>query len=248
MLGGGLREPERLGDWLDATGALAPLLYVAVFAGLSPFGLPAVLMVVAAAGVWPLGWAFALSWAGAVGAGVVGFGFARWLARDWVVAHLPERFRHLDTRAGERPLATVLLLRLFFFLAPPAHWALGVSQVGFGTHLLGTTLGYVPWVLAYTLAGRGAVELVRSQPPWVWIPVGALFAAVWLAVGWQLRGRRPGRTGEGASPSDPRASGADPGTGGEAAGVDARRARRVGTDRGSPGDPGADTTGGRGPL
>jgi uncharacterized membrane protein YdjX (TVP38/TMEM64 family) len=203
VLGGGLREPERLRDWLEATGVLAPALYVAVFACLTPFGLPAVLMVMAAVGAWPLGWAFALTWAGAVGAGVVGFAFARWLARDWVMAHLPERFRHLDERAGERPLATVLLLRLFFFLAPPAHWALGVSRVGFGTHLFGTALGYVPWVLAYTLGGRGALELVRTQPPWVWIPVGALVAAVWLAVGWKLRGRRSDRVAAAAS-SDPR--------------------------------------------
>lgn len=137
-------EPARLKAWLLGTGMWGPLLFVLVFSGLAGVGSPAFPFLIASVLVWPLWEAFLLNWAGAVGAGIVGYSFARYVGRDWVVAHMPARLAGLDARVGERALATVIFVRLIFYLAAPAHWALGVTRVGLGTFAIGTAIGFLP--------------------------------------------------------------------------------------------------------
>ncbi len=154
-------------------GAWAPVIYVALFALLEPLGVPGIAFVIPASIVWPLWLAFFLSWLGAIAAGVVGFSFARYLARDWVAAHLPERFHRYDERLAERGLTTVILVRLLFFLAPPAHWALGLSRVRFGPFLAGTAIGFVPGIALWTVAGRSLLDWVSAQGAIAWLAVAA---------------------------------------------------------------------------
>jgi len=196
------RDPERVRMLVEATGPLAPALFVTAFATLSPFGMPALFLILGAVLVWPIWLALLLSWAGAVGAGLVGFAFARFAARDWVEARLPQRLRHLDTRVGERPVSTTILIRLFFFLMPPAHWALGVSRIGALPHLIGTSIGMAPWVVLYTLGGSGLVALVLRGPLWVWLPVVALVLLVWLSLVLRLGRRRFAALGAHEDPAD----------------------------------------------
>ncbi|MEN8184526.1 MAG: VTT domain-containing protein, partial [Myxococcota bacterium] len=141
-----LRDPERVAALYTETGPWGPLVFLLLFTFLEPVGVPGVLFFVPAALVWPPAQAFLLTWLGALGAAAFGFAFARWLARDWVADRLPARFRRIDERIGERPLVSVILVRLLFFLAPPAHWVLGLSRVGFGPYLLGSAIGYLPGI------------------------------------------------------------------------------------------------------
>lgn len=170
-------EPETVRRLLAESGALGPVVYLALFALLEPLGVPGVLFVVPATLVWPLPVAVALSFAGAMAAGTVGFASARWLLRDWVEARLPDRFRRYDERLAERGLTTVIVVRLLFFLAPPAHWALGLSRVGVAPFLLGSAIGFAPGILLLALGGKSALDWLGTQPPSVWIGVGALIAA-----------------------------------------------------------------------
>ena len=146
------------------SGAWGPLLYVAAFALLEPFGVPGILFVVPAALVWPLSVAVALSWLGAVLAGLVGFVFARWVARDWVEQHMPARLRAYDDRLAKRGLQTVIVVRLMFFLLPPAHWALGLSSVRITPFLIGSTIGFLPGIAALTLLGGGLLAWATDSP------------------------------------------------------------------------------------
>ncbi len=153
-----LREPERTRAVLAETGIWAPLLYVLLFSLCEPFGVPGVLFVLPAALIWPAWQAFGLSMAGSLGASMVGFSLARWIGRAWVEANLPERFRRYDARLAEHALATVILVRLLFFLAPPAHWVLGLSSVRVRIFLLGSAIGYVPGIALLTFVGEGLFE------------------------------------------------------------------------------------------
>lgn len=180
-----LSEPERAADFLRGLGIWGYLLYLVSFALLEPFGVPGVLFVIPAALVWPKWLAALLSVAGATGAGIVGGGFARFVARDWVEARMPQRFLAFDQRLAENGLRTVILVRLFFFLAAPAHWVLGLSAVPFRTLILGSAIGFIPGIVALTLVGGPVMELARSAPPWVWAGLGLAIAG-----GLLLRSRR----------------------------------------------------------
>jgi uncharacterized membrane protein YdjX (TVP38/TMEM64 family) len=137
--------------------------------------------------VWP-GWqAWLLIWAGALGAGVVGYTLARWIARDWVMSQLPPRYQRLEGWVAANGLLAVVLARLLFFLAPPAHWALGLTRVSFGTLLLGSAFGFAPGTALVAFAGAELVEWVRGQPHTTWAAGLALLLVVvfvvrrWLA-------------------------------------------------------------------
>ena len=71
------------------------------------------------------------------------------------------------------------MIRATLFLAPPAHWLLGVSKVRFAPFLLGTAIGFVPGiaVLSYltVFLGESLGEWVGKQPP-------GFFAAIILAI------------------------------------------------------------------
>jgi uncharacterized membrane protein YdjX (TVP38/TMEM64 family) len=184
-----VREPERVQALLTESGVWGPLVFTLAFGLLEPFGVPGILFVVPASLAWPLGTAFALCWLGSVLAGIVGFGFARSIGRDWVAAHLPERLRAYDQRLAERGLQTVILVRLLFFLAPPAHWALGLSRVRFGPFVLGTAIGFLPGIAALVFFGRGAFALLADQPRVVWLTMAIAAGAIFVLLR-QLRARR----------------------------------------------------------
>jgi len=176
-----LSDEERTRALLAEAGAWGPVLYVAAFALLEPFGVPGLFFIVPASLVWPLWWAGLLSWTGAVLAGLVGFGFARWIGKDWVEQHLTPRLRAYDERLAERGLQTVIIVRLLFFLAPPAHWALGLSKVRITPFVLGTAIGFIPGIAAITLLGSGLFDLLRAAPRGTWLVVGVLIAlAIYL--------------------------------------------------------------------
>ena len=122
-------EVERLRELLARTGFWGPLLFVLLF-GLEGVGVPGILFMMTAVALWPPWLAFLLNWLGAIMAGIVGFAYARYVGRDWVAARLPARMRRFEARVVEHSVQTVIVIRLLFFLAPPAHWALGLSPVG----------------------------------------------------------------------------------------------------------------------
>lgn len=169
-----VREPARVEAFLTGSGAWGPFWFVLAFGLLEPFGAPGALFALPAAAIWPLPQAVLLSWLGSILAGVVGFGFARFLARDWVEARLPPRLRDVDARISRRPLTTVILVRLTLFLFPPAHWALGLTRVGFGPFLLGTAIGFLPGITLLTVGGRAAWLWLRDEPLALLVALAAL--------------------------------------------------------------------------
>ena len=194
-------DAETLGATLRGTGIWAPLVYSLAFALLEPFFVPGILFVLVGSLVWSWGPLFLLSWAGAVGAGIVGFGFARTIGRDWVQRHLPDRLRRYDERLETRGFVTVVVVRLLFFLAPPAHWLLGLSRVRFGPFVLGTMIGFVPGIALLTAVGKGVVDWLSTQPPWTWVALVAGVALV-LALARLRQGARREATAQ-AAPRTP---------------------------------------------
>lgn len=170
-----ITDRNRASAALEELGIWAPILYVVAFAILEPFFVPGLAFMIPGGFVFSFTELFVLSWLGSIGAGIIGFSFARFMGRDFVEGRLPDRFRMYDERLASHGLRTVILVRVMLFLAPPAHWLLGLSQVRFAPFVLGTAIGFVPGIAfaAYLIVfvGESLGDWFSNRPP-------GLFAAI----------------------------------------------------------------------
>ena len=66
--------------------------------------------------------------------------------------------------------------------------------------ILGTAIGFIPGIVALTLAGGALLEAMRDGPPWVWIGLGGAIAGALVL--WRWRARQ-GLAANGPQPPDP---------------------------------------------
>jgi len=158
---------------MERAGPSAPVAFVLLFALLNAFGFPGLLLVGAAVMTWSLPTACLLSWVGGVGAGLVACGCAQLVGRDWVEARLPARLRAYDQHLAARPVRTVVLIRLVFFLNPLSHWFLALSRVPVAALVLGSAIGLLPGMVFASVAGVSALDWMVGQPVWVWVVLAA---------------------------------------------------------------------------
>lgn len=176
---------------VEEAGWWGPVLLIALF-GLEGLGVvPAFPFLLTAVAVWPPAEALVINMIGAMWASVVGFAYSRTLGREFIAARLPERMRRFERRIVERAIPTVIVVRLMFFLAPWAHWALGLTPVSLRAYLIGTAIGFLPWVIGFTLFGSAMVEWGSRQSSEVWIGIGAAALLGFVSVGaWRAFRKR----------------------------------------------------------
>jgi uncharacterized membrane protein YdjX (TVP38/TMEM64 family) len=175
-------DPRRLARALVRWGAWGYLVFIVAYTVLQPFGVPGTVFVLAAPQIWPWPTAFAVSMAGTMAASVVGFSFARFVARDWVSARIPARFRKYDAAIERNAFSTVVTLRFIFWMPQYLHAFFGVSRVPFWTHFWGSFLGYVPPLLALSYLGSAIIDADGNLQPRVWPITGAFLAVTALVV------------------------------------------------------------------
>ncbi len=169
-------DPQKLGRTLVAMGASGYVAFVVAYTVLQPFGVPGTVFVVAAPLIWPWPTAFALSIVGTMSASVVGFSFARFMARDWLAARIPARFRKYDDALERHAFRTVFLLRLIFWMPQVLHTFLGVSKVRFWTHFWGSLLGYIPPLFLISFFGSEILDAQGQLAPRAWPVLAGLLA------------------------------------------------------------------------
>lgn len=137
-------------------------------------------------------------------AGAIPGSFARFVARDWVAAIIPARFKKYDEAIARRAFATVFVLRLVFWMPPLLHALFGVSKVRFSTHFWGSLAGYLLPVFLVSFFGQKLFDLLKDAPAGVWIALGVaaalIGAALWLVRRRALRARRAGSDRSGLVP------------------------------------------------
>jgi len=184
-----LRHPAEARAAIAALGPWGHAAFVLAYAILQPFGVPGTVFILAAPLLWPWPVAFAVSLAGTMAASVVGFAFARFIARDFVAARIPARMRRYDEALARRAFATVLALRLVFWMPPWLHFFFGVSRVSFATHFWASLLGYLPSLLATAYFGDRLFVWLGRAPTSVWAGLALALAALG-AVAWAIARRR----------------------------------------------------------
>ncbi len=184
-------DPARLRETLLRLGPLGFLAFLLAYTFLQPFGLSGVMFTVAASLVWPPAVAIALSLTGCTLATAAGFLFARYLARDWVEQRIPAKLRRYDDRLAAHGFATVLVLRLVFWMNPGLHALFGLSRLRFGTHLTASFLAYIPITIAFTLLGNALFGVLKDQPlsRWLELAVAVALTVAAAATVWRIKGR-----------------------------------------------------------
>lgn len=86
---------------------------------------------------------------------------ARTLLRDLVTRRLGERAANLEERLSRHPIRALMGLRLFITLPyGPITLASALTTMRYRDFIVGSALGDLPVVVAYTIAGRQLFELV----------------------------------------------------------------------------------------
>ncbi len=151
--------------WLDSggiSGVLAELGCWAAPAFLLAFvvggvvQVPGLVFVVAARLAFGPTWGFIAAYVGAILAATAGFLLVRAIrGRDERPAKLPSAWaQRMLERVKSRPVATVALLRLVFFMSPPLNMGLGFSSIRTHHYLVGTAIGLaIPTAIATCAVG-----------------------------------------------------------------------------------------------
>jgi uncharacterized membrane protein YdjX (TVP38/TMEM64 family) len=184
-------EPKILARGIVEMGVWGYVAFVVTYALLQPFGVPGTVFIVAAPLIWPWPIAFALSMTGTMAASVIGFSFARFVARDWIAARIPARFRKYEAALERNGFRTVFVLRLIFWMPQVLHSFFGVSKVRFWTHFWGSLLGYVPPLFLVSYLGAQMFDASGHMQPRAFPIMGmmAAFSLLLLAT-LHLRSRR----------------------------------------------------------
>jgi uncharacterized membrane protein YdjX (TVP38/TMEM64 family) len=191
-------DPERVRAFLTERGPLGPLLWTLAFSFLQPFGMPGAAFLIPASLVWPPALAIPLGVAGSTGAGFVAFVLARWIGREVLMERLPENVRKRTAPAREHGFRTALAVRLALFLFPPAHWALAISGIRLVPFLLGSAVGFLPWVVVWVFGTREVARRVEGLPTFEAVALGVAAVVFIIAVSWWRRGAAKRRTTNGS--------------------------------------------------
>jgi phospholipase D1/2 len=208
---------ESMRTLIETWGPLGPLVFIAVFvAGFFIPG-PEILLVAVGGVLFGAGPGFVYAWVASVVGTTTTFLLVRLAAQSWAQRALRERFprlRALDDRLERHGVATVVVLRLLLFLAPPLNWALGASRVRVRDYVLGTAIGILPGIgltvlLADRITAAGATSELLDWDVVAPAVILAVLIIVGLRVGRRLLAASAGGAGHAGGKARGRAAGED---------------------------------------
>ena len=120
---------------------------------MQPLHISIYVFLLAASLVWPPVEAIIYGWLATIGCALTSFAFGRFMAREWVEAHVPEKFKKYQDRLERHTFKTVLVLRLVFFTTPMLQFMYGAVRLRFWPWLAATCIGNLPTVIVVVLLG-----------------------------------------------------------------------------------------------
>lgn len=179
--------------WVEAQGALAPLIFVLGYAAAVVAFVPGSILTLAGGALFGVGWGTLYVFVAATLGSSLAFLIARYVARGMVERRLAgtPRLAAIDRAVAAEGRKIVLLLRL-----SPAipfsvlNYALGLTRVRFADYLAGA-IGMLPGTLLYVWSGKligdvaalaGGASAPKGPAYWTLIAVGliATLLVTWL--------------------------------------------------------------------
>jgi uncharacterized membrane protein YdjX (TVP38/TMEM64 family) len=141
---------DQLGQFIDAAGVWAPLVFVFVYAAGVCLFLPGTLLTALGAAIFGPYWGFLYVWLGAMFGASLAFLIGRYLGRDFAASIVGSRLKRYDDAIGRNGFATVLYLRLIYFPFTPMNFGMGLTKVRFWDYFAGTALGIMVGTFIFT--------------------------------------------------------------------------------------------------
>jgi uncharacterized membrane protein YdjX (TVP38/TMEM64 family) len=141
---------EALGSFLNASGFMAPLLFIIIYTVSICLFVPAILLTVTGAAIFGPYLGFIYVWVGAMAGGGAAFLIGRNLGRDFAASVIGNRLEKYDAAIERNGFATVLYLRLIYFPFTALSFGMGLTRVRFRDYLLGTGLGIIVGTFLFT--------------------------------------------------------------------------------------------------
>jgi uncharacterized membrane protein YdjX (TVP38/TMEM64 family) len=156
--------------WLQGLGVWAPVGFVLIYAAGTVLFFSGALLSLAGGALFGPVWGTAWNLLGATLGATLAFLIARGLGADWVAQRLGSRLRRLVDGVAEEGWRFVALMRLVP-LVPfnLLNYALSLTRISLGAHVLASAVCMLPGAIAYTwlgYAGRSAAASDSSALPY----------------------------------------------------------------------------------
>jgi len=154
---------EQLAQWLQHSGAAAPLLFMLIYILGTVFFLPGSLMTLLGGALFGPVWGVFYNLTAATIGAMLAFLAARYLASDWVANKTGGKMKQLLNgveNEGWRFVAFTRLVPLFPFNL--LNYALGLSKIRFAQYSLASYLFMAPAAIAYTYLGYAGKEAIAG--------------------------------------------------------------------------------------
>lgn len=179
---------------IDAYGALAPVVFVGVYALVTLAPVPKNVLSAVAGLLFGLVAGVLLVWLAALVGALVAFGLGRLLGREAVERLTSTRVQRVDELLARRGVVAVILLRLVPVVPFTAiNYAAGLTGIRLWQYVVGTAVGIIPGTVAYVALGTYG----RTPGSWPFLVSAAVLVA--LSVGGLVVVRR-GRQGPAEGP------------------------------------------------
>ena len=146
----GYLNKEALGNFLDAAGVWAPLVFIFIYAAGVCLFIPGTLLTGLGGAIFGPYWGFVYVWFGAMLGASAAFFIGRFLGREFAAALVGNRLKKYDDAIERNGFATVLYLRLIYFPFTPMNFGMGLTRVRFWDYFAGTGLGIIVGTFIFT--------------------------------------------------------------------------------------------------
>ena len=173
---------QRVRDWVEGYGAVAPIVFVLVSAALTVVLFPGPVLAAASGLLFGTALGTAVSITSATLGAVLAFTVSRWLAHDAVLALAGPRLLALRAFVGRRGFLTVLYARIIPGLPYTlVNYAAGLAPMALRAFAAATVIGVAPRTFAYVALG-GSLGNLGSPEAYIAVAVLVVMALAGLAL------------------------------------------------------------------
>jgi len=156
-------DAAALQQWIESTGAIGPLAFIAIYALGTVLFLPGSILTLSGGALFGPLWGTLYNLLGATLGATLAFVIARHLASDWVSEKAGGRLKQLINgveKEGWRFVAFTRLVPLFPFNL--LNYALGLTRIRLRHYVIATFIFMIPGALAYTWLGYAGKEAITG--------------------------------------------------------------------------------------
>lgn len=151
--------PHNIRVFVASFGMLSALAYISLLAVRSFLFLPVTPFTIAGGFLFGPVFGLVFTVIGRMLSATITFSLSRYLLRDYVKSRIAGKYAGLDARLEKGGIFYIAIMRMIPMLPfDVVGYAAGISSISFKKYIIGTLIGDIPGVFAYTLLGSSLSE------------------------------------------------------------------------------------------